>query len=89
MTATLKERRLVQCPSCGHQGLIDRAVPTHARLRCCACGEQALVREATGPRPCPPRRKGRAAAAKAAAAINVLQRYGGELPEDTVTDLWR
>ena len=78
--------RIVRCPACEHEGVISKVTPSSARLRCRACGERWLVREATGPHPC--RRKSTAKRAKSAAAKEVLARYG-ELPEDTVVDLWR
>ena len=78
--------RVVCCPQCQHKGLIAATVPTTAKIRCTACGERWLVREATGAHPC--RSKRAAKQAKSAAAKEVLQRYG-ELPDDGVTDLWR
>lgn len=80
--------RVVRCPACEHEGAIPKEVPTTAKLRCRCCGERWLVREATGPRPCRPRRSA-ATDMKAKAAADVLARYGA-LPAggDALDDLW-
>jgi DNA-directed RNA polymerase subunit RPC12/RpoP len=81
---TLNTRvRIICCPACKHEGPIPESTATTARVRCRACGERWLVCEATMQHP-----RRRPSAAKSAAAKEVLARYG-ELPDDSVTDLWR
>lgn len=86
--ARLDDIRIARCPQCQHEGPILRAVKTTARLRCRACGEISLVRECVGPRPTKHRKLSRAAADKAAAAQDVLTRYGDPELDDPLDDLW-
>lgn len=81
--------RLARCPACGHEGGIPRDVPTTQRLRCSACGEKFLARNAIGERPCPLRRPSRETAVKSAAAREIIERYGDHALDDPIDDLFR
>jgi hypothetical protein len=82
------ELRPAHCPVCDHIGRIPRNIATTARLRCTACGETSLVREAVGDRPCRRRRPSRARAMRAEAAREVLQRLGDPELNDPLADLF-
>lgn len=83
--------RIIRCPACGHNGTIGKLVPTTARLSCRSCGVKVQLRyciPGQNNKPCRWRPPSAAKTAKDAAARDVLKRYGGEVPDDRLDDLW-
>jgi hypothetical protein len=81
--------RLATCPYCQHQGVIPRAAPTTAFLRCRACGARSQIRHCIGPRPCRPRRPNGEGAMRAEAAREILRQVGDPKLDDRLDDLFR
>jgi hypothetical protein len=81
--------RVATCRVCGHVGLVDRSIPTSARLQCLSCGTLARVRQVVGDRPSRfhfPRRSHQED--RANRAREVIDRLDPGQLNDRLDDLW-
>lgn len=82
------ELRLARCPGCGFERGVPATMPTAQKLCCSRCSARFRLRHAIGDRRCPWRPPSVAKRAERAAAAEINARYG-ELPADSVDDLFR
>jgi hypothetical protein len=82
------EPRRARCPQCHHVGGIPCSAPLNARVKCTRCGTVCRVRNVIGDRPAKYRRPSAARRAQAAAAREIVERFGDNALNDPLKDLW-